>query len=352
MKMKRLAQPLLGALAATLIAGAALAADLPAAIRFGGVGGGFGKPFGYGLIAIAQVKGFVDDEFKEKPVKLSWTYFTGTGPEINEALANGQLDFAQYGSLPGIIARANGVPTRIVAAGGGSNIYLVARTGLPIETIQDLKGRKVTFQKATIHHWAFLKLLGANGLTERDATIVDLQGPDQMAAIAGGGVDAAVGSQKILNLRDQGFVRVLWSSKGTPQAVGPNQFIVTESFEKKYPEATGRVVRGIVKAAHWLANEDNRAEAIEIWSKSGIPIAALTEDIAGIPLRAQFDPLLDDFFRWQYRDSIAFTKSQKLIRAELDADKWIEAKYLTAALDSLGLDGFWPNRSSEGVATH
>ena len=69
----------------------------------------------YALLAIAQVKGFVADEFKDAPVKLEWTYFTGTGPAVNEAIANGRLDFAQYGALPNVVGRANGLPTHIIA---------------------------------------------------------------------------------------------------------------------------------------------------------------------------------------------------------------------------------------------
>jgi sulfonate transport system substrate-binding protein len=327
----------------------ASAEDWPSVIRVGGVGQGYGLPYGTGLIAIAQVKGFIDAEFKDTPVKIEWTYFTGTGPAINEAFANGQLDFSQYGSTPGILARANGVPTRIVSGGGGANIYGVARVGLPINSVKDLKGHSVTFQKATILHWAFLKTLAASGIPAGDVTIVDLKTPDQLAALAAGQVDAAFGASQILPLRAQGIVNIFYSSKGSPQATGPNQFVVTESFEKQYPEATARFVRGYIKAAYWLSQEENRAEAIQLWSKSGVSTAIIQEDVADAALRDQFNPLLDDFFRWQYRDGIAFEKDQKLIRNDVDLATWIEPKYQDAALASLGLQNFWPKRSVEGV---
>jgi len=65
----------------------ALAEDFPDTIRIGDVGFGFGQPFGRGLIAIADAKGFLADEFKDTPVKLQFTYFVNTGPAINEAFA-------------------------------------------------------------------------------------------------------------------------------------------------------------------------------------------------------------------------------------------------------------------------
>src|SRR5277367_3079416 len=83
--------------------GRAFAENLPDKIRIGDVGFGFGQPFGRGLIAIADAKGFLADEFKETPVKLEFTYFVNTGPAINEAFANKQLDFAAYGAVPNSI---------------------------------------------------------------------------------------------------------------------------------------------------------------------------------------------------------------------------------------------------------
>jgi sulfonate transport system substrate-binding protein len=325
------------------------AEDLPKVIRFGGVGSGFGLPYGTGLIAIAHVKGFVADEFKGTPVDVQWNYFTATGPAINEAFANGQLDFAQYGALPSIIARANGLATRIVLSGGGTNLFAVARTDLPIASIKDLKGRRITFQKATILHWSALRVLAANGISEHDVTLLDLKTPDQLAALAAGSADASFGSSNLLTLRDRGLVKVIYTSKDDPQRTGPNGLAVTEDFERKYPDATERVTRAFVKAAAWLADESHRDEAIAMWSKSGVSAAILREDVSGQPLREEFNPRLDGFIESQYRDTIAFAKEQHLIRADVDLSQWFEPRFQNTALNQLNLAGFWPRRDGVPV---
>src|SRR3954462_13066343 len=107
--MRRLLSSIVLAAAVAMGAASSRAEDAPASIRFGDVGFGFGTPFGVGLQAIADAKGFIADEFKGPPTKLEFTYFTGTGPAINEALSNGQLDFASYGAVPNIIGKANGL---------------------------------------------------------------------------------------------------------------------------------------------------------------------------------------------------------------------------------------------------
>jgi len=333
------------------LASVAQAETLPAKIRIGDVGFGFGQPFGRGVVAIADAKGFIADEFKGTPTQVEFTYFVNTGPAINEALANKQLDFASYGAVPNTIGRANGLATRIIASYGGTTIFAGARTSLPINAVKDLKGRKIAVQKATIIHWSLVSSLQEAGLSERDVTLVDLKNADQLAAINAGSVDAIYGGSFFLPLRDQGVVRVIYkTSEQSPKATGFGAFVVNEDFEKANPDATARVTRGLVKAAHWLGQEQNREEAYAIWARTGVTLDILREEFQGTALKDQFNPLLDDFLRSQYRGVIAFNKDQKLIRNDVDLNTWIEPKYLNAALTSLSLGEFWLPRNADGVA--
>jgi sulfonate transport system substrate-binding protein len=349
--MKRIAIAKTLLVIASLVApcGGAQAETAPETVRFGSFGSGFGQPYGTGLIAIAQLKGFLADEFKDQKTTLDFKYYAGTGPAINEAIANGQLDFGHYGALPNIIGRANGLPTRIVLSYGTGATYAVARSGLPIASIGDLKGRRVSVAKATVIHLNLLKTLAANGLTDRDVTLVDLKEADQKAALAAGSVDAAFGTSGFLTLRDQGLVKIIYSSNdGHPETGHFGSVIVTEDFERKFPEATQRIVRGFVAAAHWLGQEENRDEVLHLWAKSGVSYEILREEFAGQELRRQIDPRIDADFLARYRDGIAFAKAQKLIRGDIDLAEWIVPKYQEAALKSLGLETYWPSRDGAG----
>lgn len=327
----------------------AQAENLPEKIRIGDVGFGFGQPFGRGLTAIADAKGFIAEEFKDTPVKLEFTYFVNTGPAINEALANKQLDFASYGAVPNVIGKANGLPTRIILSYGGTTIFAGARSELPINSVKDLKGRKIAVQKATIIHWSLITSLRQAGLTEKDVTLVDLKNADQLAAISAGSVDAIYGASFFLPLRDKGVVKVIYNSNEQgAKATGFGAVVVDDSFQKAYPDATRRITRGLLKAAAWLADDKNREEAFTIWQRTGVTNAVLQEEFKGTSLRDQFNPLLDGFFQAQYKDVIAFDKEQKLIRKDVDLQEWIEPKYLNAALKELKLENTWPQRSADG----
>jgi sulfonate transport system substrate-binding protein len=41
----------------------------------------------------------LEKEFANDGIQVKWTFFKGAGPVINEALANGQVDFAYLGDL-------------------------------------------------------------------------------------------------------------------------------------------------------------------------------------------------------------------------------------------------------------
>jgi sulfonate transport system substrate-binding protein len=341
----------IAAVAAVIAAGVvpAAAQNVPDKIRIGDVGFGFGKPFGRGLVAIADAKGFIADELKGTPVNLEFSYFVNTGPAINEALANQQLDFASYGSVPNTIGKANGLPTRILAAYGATTIFSGVRSDLPFKSIKELKGRKIAVQKATIIHWSLITALKQAGLSEKDVTIVDLKNADQLAAITAGSVDAIHGPSFFLPLRDKGIVRLIYNTaEQGPKATGFGAFTVVDSFQQKYPELTERVVRGLVRAAHWLSDDNNREEAFAIWTRTGVPIEVLRFEFKGVSLKEAFSPLIDEFYAAQYRDVIAFNKEQKLIRNDVDFRKWLEPRYLNAALKSLNLENHWAPRNAEG----
>jgi len=333
--------------------GGASAEGLPTVVRFGDVGFGFGKPFGQGISAVADAKGFVAHEFKGTPVKLEFNYFTGTGPAINEALSNGQLDVATYGAVPNSIGRANGIPTRLIMSFGGTNIFAAARADLPIRSVADLKGRKIAVQKATIIHWGLIRALQANGLSEKDVTILDLKNADQLAALSARSVDAVFGASFLLPLREKGIANIVYNSRDTgPKGAGFGAVVVTEDFAARYPDAAARVARGFVRAAEFVADERNRDEVFRIWSRSGTPYELFKAENEGVVLKDAYNPLLDDFFRARYRSVLAFNQEQKLTRSEVDLNKWADPSYLDDALRQTGLEKFWLPRTEDGVVTH
>ncbi|MGC3963119.1 MAG: ABC transporter substrate-binding protein [Rhodocyclaceae bacterium] len=337
------------ALLVPLVSINAAAQDKPKVIRVYGQGAGFGKPYGNQVIGVLRDRSLLEKEFEKDGIKVEWTFATGTGPAINEAIANGQADFANYGGLPNIVGKAAGLPTKILASYGIGNVYLAVRANAGIDKIEDLKGKKVAVAFGTINHLGFQRFLDLHKLTPKDLKVVNLKAGDQVSALQAGTVDAAFGGSNFLNLEDKKLVKILFDTRGEPSPVNNfGAFTVTESFAKQYPDVVRRVVKNFVIAARWASDDANRQEVFNIWAKTGIPADAYADDFLNQPLRERLSPLLDDFVLARYREGVVFSREEGFIRQDVDLSKWIDTSYLDAALKELNLQNYWPRRDAAG----
>ncbi|WP_255991652.1 ABC transporter substrate-binding protein [Chitinolyticbacter albus] len=332
----------LATLGSALVAGFALAAQ-PTVIRIGVASPTVGTEFTYGSGGIAYTRNWINDEFKQDGIKVEWHFFKGAGPAVNEALTNKQLDFALQGDFPSTVGRSVGLKTRIIAmAGVRTNIYLAAPTGSPVQKVADLKGRKVGLFVGTNLQLPANRVLADHGLTERDLKIVNLDLPGIDAALINNNLDAGFSDQRVLKLRDQGKVRIVYTTRGhAPLYTRQNALLVTDEFASRYPEATTRVVRGLVKASRWVADDANANEAYALWARMGVPESVIREDYSGESLKSQFSPLLDDFAVARYREVAEGLLKLKLIRKPVDVSTWFDRRFLDAALRDASLAGYW-----------
>ena len=76
-----------------------------------------------------------------------------------------------------------------------------------------------------------------------------LKNSDQLAAISAGSVDAIYGGSFFLPLRDSGVIKLFYkTSEQGVKATGFGAFVGAEEFLQKYPDASARVVRGLIRA--------------------------------------------------------------------------------------------------------
>jgi len=331
-------------------AGPATAKEVPpAVIRIAGQGNAAGTPYGSAVIGVVRARGYLEDEFKADGVKIEWQFPRGTGPAINEAIASGQLDFANYGGLPNIVGKGAGLPTKVLASYGTSPSYVLVRPGSGIEKLEDLKGKKVTVSRGTVIELALNTLLAQARLRPQDIQLFDLKAADQVTALSSGDVDAVVGGSNLLVLPERGIGKIIYSTKGrVDPASAFGSFVVTTSFAKQYPQTTQRVVNAFVRAAHYASQEGNREELIKIWELTGVPRKGVLDDYDGDPLKDRLSPLLDDFYIGNVQRGIAFAQEQKLIRRPIKISEWLDASYLDKAIQAQGFAGTWVRRDAEG----
>lgn len=339
---------LAGALAAPRVARAA-----PLTLRIGvaqiGVGGR--QFFAGSPAATAHALHSIEDEFHGDPdISVQWSFFRGAGPAVNEAIANGQLDFAYQGDLPSLAAFANGLRTRIlVASGANVPIYLAVHPDSDIHSLRDLRGRKVAIFRGTNNQLSIDRALSVNGLSERDFKVFNMDAATSTAALVAREIDAAFGNIELLSLVTQGAARLVYTSKGDDPTIGRRAHVlVTDDFAASHPDIITRTVAAVVRAAQYSSEEANRDKLFELWSQSGYPAAVFRLDFEGQSLKYRNSPLLDDFAIARYRDRAAQAREYKLLKRDVDLDGWFDIKALNAALHQQGLEHFWPRYDAHG----
>lgn len=341
------------ALLATLASTAVARAQEPVTIRFGfaNVGVDNRQFSGGNFIATAHAEHYIENELKDLPaVKIEYAFFKGAGPAVNEAFANGQLDFASQGDLPQIVARANGLKTTQLAAGGAhAPMYLAVQPDSDIRSIKDLKGRKVALFRGTNNHLAAVKVLAANGMTERDFQGINMDEASANAALATRNIDAAFGNYGVLLLAEKGLAKIVYSTKGQdPAFERQSTLIAADGFVVNHPDLTQRVVTAIVKAAYWSSQEENRQALCDIWARSGREASVYRADFDGQTLKYRNSPLIDDYLINAYRVQARQAREYGLIRRDVSVDGWFDTQFLNVALKQLDLEHFWSRYGADG----
>jgi sulfonate transport system substrate-binding protein len=140
----------------SLVAAKALAAD-PSTLRIG-----------YQKSSVSMVLAREHKLFEAAlpGTQVQWTEFLG-GPPLIEALNAGSLDIGNIGDIPPIFAQAAGIELQYIAVEpneGKTEAVLVPQTS-SIQSVAELKGKRVALLKGSSAHNLFLKsLLGVGPL--------------------------------------------------------------------------------------------------------------------------------------------------------------------------------------------
>jgi sulfonate transport system substrate-binding protein len=336
----------------TLLTGLAHA-DAPSVIRIGYPAVGVGnRPVAHGnAVATMHLRGMLEDEFRKDGIQITWSFLRGAGPAVNELFANGLLDFSALGDLPSIVGRASGLNYRLISgASVRGNIYVAVPADSSAKTIADLRGKKVAVTKGTATHLAAGKILEGFGLTEKDVRLINMDTQTAISAIVTGDIDAAFGSSQYLGLRDQGVARVIFrTTGGDPKYTSNTSFLGNGDFMQKYPEHSKRVVKTLVLAAKWLAEQEEKRESVfQLWTRTGFTFASFKEDWTGESMKYKTSPLIDEYVTSRYNFQINEAKRLGLTRKTFDFREWVEPSILQAVLQELNLQNFWAPRDLNG----
>jgi sulfonate transport system substrate-binding protein len=202
---------------------------------------------------VLKDKGWLEKEFAKDNVSVRWVQTLGSNKAL-EFLNAGSIDFGSTAGSAALVAKINGNPIKSIYVYSRPEwTALVVRKNSPINTVADLKGKRVAVTRGTDPHIFLVRALLDAGLSEKDIAPVLLQHPDGKTALIRGDVDAWAGLDPMMAQAEIEDGARLFFRK--PDANTWGILNVREEFLRDHPDLVRRVLAVYEEARKYsLAN--------------------------------------------------------------------------------------------------
>ncbi|MEG0551391.1 MAG: aliphatic sulfonate ABC transporter substrate-binding protein [Vagococcus sp.] len=209
---------------------------------------------------VAISKNYFDTYFKEKGIKTKFMFFD-SGVAANQAFASNSIDFAEMGYTNGVVALSTGIPVNLIWIHEilGTNEALVVHKDSAIDSVKELKGKKIATPFSSTSHFSLLQCLKEAGI-EKDVELLDMETKDIVAAWERGDIDAAYTWEPTLStIKETGKVLVDSKELAEKGHLTANIDLVHEDFAKKYPELVEDYLLSLNKGATFYKEHPKEA---------------------------------------------------------------------------------------------
>lgn len=214
---------------------------------------------GYQKSAILlKSKGLLEKRLQPEGVSVEWIEFPA-GPQLLEAMNVGSVDLGHTGESPPIFAQAAGAAITYIAGiapSAASSAILVPKNS-PIKTVNNLKGKKIAFQKGSSAHYMLVQILEKNGLKYSDIQPIYLPPADARAAFVKGSIDAwSIWDPFYAAAEKSANARVLIDGTGINKQGG--YYLASQKFANQQPDIIKAILEEIQNLEQW--SDKNRNE--------------------------------------------------------------------------------------------
>jgi len=224
------------------------------------------------LIAEQQQRG-LEALLNPLGIEVKWIEFQ-FGPPLLEGMRAGAVDIGLVGDTPPIFSQAAHGDLLYVAALSGSTEAILLPRGSSIQTLTDLRGKRIAFGRGSSAHNVTVAAVEKAGLTWSDIVPVALGPADAGAAFERGAIDAwTIWDPYYALYQDRPGVRVLTESPDVVELF--SFFLSTRAFAESNPDLTAKILADFAR--------------VDVWARAHRPdVAHLIAEGTGIP----YEPVL------------------------------------------------------------
>jgi taurine transport system substrate-binding protein len=145
--------------------------------------------------------------------KINWRMFGGGG-DVIKAMASGDVQIGEAGSSPIVAAASQGQDIKLfwILDDIADAEALIVRNGSGINSVKDLKGKKVATPFVSTAHYQLMAVMKTDGVDAKGVNVMNLRPPEIAAAWERGDIDAAFIWDPVLS-KIKGNGKVIETSK-------------------------------------------------------------------------------------------------------------------------------------------
>ena len=205
--------------------------------------------------------------------KINWRQFGGGG-DVIRAMASGDVAIGEVGSTGVATAISQGMDVELfwILEDIASAEALVARQGSGVNSIADLKGKKIATPFVSTSHFQLLYALNKAGIKPTDAQILNMRPPEIAAAWGRGDIDATfIWDPVLTQVKKNGKVLTTSGEICKQGACTFDGLVVTRKFAKENPEFMVALVKALAKS-----DADYRGNP-KAWTGDAAKVAAVAK---------------------------------------------------------------------------
>jgi taurine transport system substrate-binding protein len=205
--------------------------------------------------------------------KINWRQFGGGG-DVIRAMASGDVAIGEVGSTGVATAISQGMDVQLfwILEDIAAAEALVARNGSGVNSVADLKGRKIATPFVSTSHFQLLYALEKAGLKATDAQILNMRPPEIAAAWSRGDIDATfIWDPVLAQVKKSGKVLTTSGDICKQGACTFDGLVVTRKFATENPDFMVALVKALAKS-----DADYRGNA-KAWTGDPAKVAAVAK---------------------------------------------------------------------------